>query len=147
MKKIWKRLFGTQEQQLDTPVVMPRFGVSPTPYEINVKSLIKKFIKEYVNLDTYDNDMGGFNWRFFDDLHSTVGLPQNEDNAKLVSECIFEYYSGKNQVENINSSNEKLLLSDVPNSAKDEKFCHGFAPMECIFKDTKFCVTECEHWK
>lgn len=96
MKIFWKRLFEKQEQQLDIPVVMPSFGVSPTPYEINVKSLIKKFIKDYGHLDTYDNDMGGFNWRFFDDLHSTVGLPKNEDNAKLVSGCIFEYYSDKN---------------------------------------------------
>jgi hypothetical protein len=98
MKNIWKCLFGKQKQQLDIPIVMPRFGVSPTPYETNVKSLVKKFIKEYGHLGTYDNDMGGHNMRFFDDLHSTVGLPKNEDNARLVSECIFEYYSGKNGV-------------------------------------------------
>lgn len=72
MKNIWKCLFGKQKQQLDIPVVMPRFGVSPTPYETNVKSLVKKFIKEYGHLDTYDNDMGGHNMRFLDDLYLTV---------------------------------------------------------------------------
>ncbi len=60
----------------------------------NVFDIIKRFIDENGHLDKYDNDMGGHNDRFFDDLYLTTGLPKNEDNAKLVSRCIHEYYSG-----------------------------------------------------
>lgn len=78
-----KMLFGSRKPALNKPVVIS---------SLSVKDLINLWMKDNAHKEKYDNDMGGFNHRFFEDLSNSVGLPKCDENKEFVSETIYSFY-------------------------------------------------------